>query len=57
MTFVRTLFKLLFVPASLVLGLLGVRYGVQRRVLKSAERQGSSPNGLSSAEPVTIGGV
>ena len=53
----RTLFKLLSVAASLIPGLLGVRYGVQRRMLKSAERQGSSPNGISSAEPVTIGGV
>ena len=52
----RTLSKLLSRLAPLVRVLLGVRYGLQRRVLKSAEGQ-AAPNGISSAEAGTIGGV
>ena len=53
---VRTPLKVLSVPVSMLTGLLVLRHRARRRILKSAEER-ATPDGISSAEAVTLGGV
>lgn len=52
----KTLLRLLPMPGLVFLCLLALRYGLRRRVLKRSEAK-ASPNGIVSAERVTLGGV